>query len=35
MLWKSILALCIRYDYEIYHVDIISAYLKVKLKEKI
>ena len=35
MLWKNILALCIRYDYEVHHVDIISAYLKVELKEKI
>ena len=35
MLWKGILFLCIRYDYEIHHVDIISVYLKAELKEKI
>ena len=35
MLWKGVLALCTRYDYEVHHVDIISAYLKVELKEKI
>ena len=35
MLWKGILFLCTRYDYEIHHVNIISAYLKAELKEKI
>ena len=33
MLWKNILTLYIRYDYEIHHVNIISAYLKTELKK--
>ena len=35
MRWKGILALCTRYDYEVHHVDIISAYLEAELKEEV
>ena len=35
MLWKGILSLCTRYDYEVHHVNIISAYLEAELKEEV
>lgn len=35
MLWKKILFLCIRYDYKVHHVEVISAYLKAELKQEI